>query len=264
MNARVILTGAAGGVGVAARAALEARGARVIGLDRSAGRGILEADVRDAESVRGAVRAATEQLGGVDVLVNNAGIAGPHDAGADPDEAALAMLQVNLLGTWRVTAAVLPALVASKGRVVNVASGLALASLPLAAAYCASKRGVAAYSDVLRLEYGRVISVTTVYPMYMKTALHAPGERAGLFLDGLLREETVDDAARAIVRAALGPPVRDLATTRLASIELAVARHFPALADRVVSWRVRRLAEQGEFAGAALAAPLVARLAGAR
>jgi NAD(P)-dependent dehydrogenase (short-subunit alcohol dehydrogenase family) len=257
---RVLLTGAAGGVGAATRAALEARGARVVGLDRRPGEGVLAADLRDPGSVRRAVAEAVGELGGLDVLVNNAGVAGPSDAGADPDALALEIVEVNLLGTWRVTAAALPALTAARGRVVNVASGLAFANLPLAAAYCASKRALAAYSDVLRLEYAGVVGVTTVYPMYMKTGLHAPGERAGLFIDGLLREETVDDAARAIVRAAFGPLVRDMATTPMARVELAVARHLPALADRIVRWRVGRLASAGRFAGAELAAPMVARM----
>lgn len=260
MSARVLLTGPAGGVGEATRAALRARGARVVGIDRRAGDGILSADLRDPASVRRAVAEAVDALGGLDVLVNNAGVAGPHDAGADPDAAALEMLDVNLLGTWRVTAAALPALVAARGRVVVVASGLSFANLPLAAAYCASKRALAAYADVLRLEYRGTVGVSTVYPMFMKTGLHGPGERAGLFVDGLLREESVDAAARAIVRAAFGPLRRDVATTRLAAVELAVARHLPALADRVVAWRVRRLVGDGGFAGAALAAPLLARM----
>ena len=264
MSARVLLTGASGGVGEATRAALLARGARVVGIDRQPGarasEQVLAADLRDPASVRRAVAEAIDLLGGLDVLVNNAGVAGPHDAGADPDAAALEMLDVNLLGTWRVTAAALPALVASRGRVVNVASGLSFANLPLAAAYCASKRALAAYSDVLRLEYRGTVGVSTVYPMYMKTALHGTSERAGLFVEGLLREETVDDAARAIVRAAFGPLRRDVATTPMARVELAVARHLPALADRVVGWRVRRLAGAGTFAGASVAAPLLARL----
>ena len=64
------------------------------------------------------------------------------------------MLDVNLLGPWRVTAAAMPALRAARGRVVNVASGLANIAVPLATAYCMSKRGLVAYSDALRLEHG--------------------------------------------------------------------------------------------------------------
>jgi NAD(P)-dependent dehydrogenase (short-subunit alcohol dehydrogenase family) len=259
----VVLTGASGGVGVAARAALEAAGATVVGVDLAPRQGDVAVDVRDAGSVDRGLKEAAERLGGIDVLVNNAGIAAPCDAGVAPGEAALAILDVNLLGAWRCTAAALPLLRERRGRVVNVASGLSFANLPLGAAYCASKRALAAYSDVLRLEYAGQISVATVYPMFMKTGLHGPGERAGLFLDGLLREERVEDAARAIVRAALGPEVRDVATTRLGWLELAVARHVPELADRVVAWRVRRAARRGTFADSPVARPLAARVTGA-
>lgn len=261
--ARVVLTGASGGVGLAARAALEAAGATVVGINLQPSRDDVAADVRDAGSVERGLKEAARRLGGVDVLVNNAGIAAPCDAGAPPADAALAILDVNLLGAWRCTAAALPFLLERRGRVVNVASGLSFANLPLGAAYCASKRALAAYSDVLRLEYGGQISVATVYPMFMKTGLHRPGERAGLFLDGLLREEKVEDAARAIVRAALGPAVRDVSTTRLGWLELAVARHVPALADRVVAWRVARAIRRGAFADSPVARSLVARVVGA-
>jgi NAD(P)-dependent dehydrogenase (short-subunit alcohol dehydrogenase family) len=119
---------------------------------------------RDQESVPRAVAEAVERLGGLDVLINCAGLGTPQSAGAAPDADALAVLDVNLVGPWRVTAAALPALLASRGRVVNVASGLAHITLPFSTAYTLSKRGLVAYSDVLRLEYGDRITVTSVYP----------------------------------------------------------------------------------------------------
>ena len=152
---RVVITGASGGIGAAATAALRAKGARVIGLDLVAsGDDVIACDVTDADSVEAAIAEAAERLGGIDVLVNNAGIGDAHDAGAAPDDDALRVLDVNLVGPWRVTAAALPHLLASRGRLINIASGLTYMAVPFAAAYCMSKRGVAAYSDVLRLEYG--------------------------------------------------------------------------------------------------------------
>ena len=100
------------------------------------------------------MREAIERLGGLDVLINNAGIGIPQSAGEPPDADALAVIDVNLLGPWRVTAAALPALRAARGRVVNVASGLAHVTVPFATAYCMSKRGLVAYSDALRIEHG--------------------------------------------------------------------------------------------------------------
>ena len=124
------------------------------------------------------------------------------------------MLDVNLVGPWRVTSAALPALRASRGRVVNVASGLAHITVPFATAYTLCKRGVVAYSDSLRLEEGDRITVTTVYPGYIRTRIHERSTAAGVPLEGAVPVERVEDAARTLVRAALGPPARDLATTR--------------------------------------------------
>ena len=116
------------------------------------------------------------------------------------------MLDVNLIGPWRMTAAALPALRASRGRVVNVASGLAHLAVPFAPAYCMSKRGLVAYSDALRLEHGDAITVTTVYPGYIKTPIHDSSNEDGFALDGLVPEEPLSAAAETLVRAALGRP----------------------------------------------------------
>ena len=144
MSKRIVITGAAGGIGSATVALLRARGAQVVGLDLAGSD--IECDVRDQASVDRAVAAAIEQLGGLDVLINNAGLGTPQSAAAPPDEAALAVLDVNLVGPWRVTSAALPALRESRGRVVNVACGLAHVTVPFSTAYTLSKRGVVAYS----------------------------------------------------------------------------------------------------------------------
>ena len=258
MSTRVVITGAAGGIGSAAVAELRAQGASVIGLDR------VDCDVRDQEAVDRAVAAAITQLGGLDVLVNNAGVGTPQSAGAAPDDAALAVLDVNLVGPWRVTAAAMPALLESRGRVVNVASGLAHLTVPFAVAYCMSKRGVVAYSDALRLEYGdRLEAVTTVYPGYIRTRIHAEAAALGVGLEGAVPAEDVRDAARTIARAALGRPARDLATTRRGGFGYAVARRVPRrLLDRAVSGRLERMARRGGLDRGGLAGEMVARLRG--
>jgi NAD(P)-dependent dehydrogenase (short-subunit alcohol dehydrogenase family) len=263
MSARVIVTGAAGGIGGAASAALRARGARVVGLDLVADpeREILACDVRDQASVDRAVAAAIERLGGLDVLINNAGIGIPQRAGERPDDAALAVLDVNLVGPWRVTAAALPALRATRGRVVNVASGLAHVTVPFAPAYCMSKRGLVGYSDALRIEHGDALTVTTVYPGYIRTAIHDASRELGVGLEGAVPPEKLSDAARTLVRAALGPPTRDLATTRWGAVSYAIVRRLPPrLVDKAGERQLRRLARKGHFARSPLAADLRARL----
>ena len=243
MSARVIITGAASGIGAAAAAELRRRGAIVIGLDLRLGEGIIACDIRDQASVDTAMTKAVSRLGGLDVLINNAGIGIPQAAGERPDEGALAVIDVNLLGPWRVTAAALPALRASRGRVVNVASGLVHLPMPMATAYCMSKRGLVAYSDALRNENAGVITVTTVYPGYIRTPIHEAAAAKGLSLEGRVPAERLEDAARALARAALGRPVRDLATTRWASLGYRLLDLLPArLLDRLVRSRADGMA----------------------
>jgi NAD(P)-dependent dehydrogenase (short-subunit alcohol dehydrogenase family) len=251
MSARVIITGASGGIGAAATQELRRQGATVVGLDlRGDGEDVIACDVRDQGSVDSAVAQAIGRLGGgLDVLINNAGVGDPQSSGEAPDEKALAVIDINLVGAWRVTSAALPALRESRGRVVNVASGLAHVTAPFATAYTMSKRGLVGYSDSLRLEHGDRITVTSVYPGYIKTPIHDASEALGMGLDGAVPEEPLSAAAGALARAALSPkPIRDLATTRRGTVNYAVVRLLPRGAlDRLTRWQSRRLARKGHF-----------------
>jgi short-subunit dehydrogenase len=184
------------------------------------------------------------------VLVNNAGVATAGDSGVPPDARARATLEVNLFGTWQATAAALPALLAARhqgdapgppGQVVNVASGLAVAAMPYAAAYSASKRAVLAYSDALRMEYGDRLTVSAVLPGYIRTPIHDGPAAEGASLDGIVPAEPVAAAVAAIV-AAIETRRRAVASTPRLHLELTAARLFPALAERVIARRVRRAA----------------------
>ncbi len=81
---RVVITGASSGIGAAAAAELRARGAEVVGIDLNPGDGVIRCDVRDQASVDAAMAEAVARLGGLDVLVNNAGIGIPQAAGSVP------------------------------------------------------------------------------------------------------------------------------------------------------------------------------------
>jgi NAD(P)-dependent dehydrogenase (short-subunit alcohol dehydrogenase family) len=264
-TSRVLITGAAGGIGAAAAEELRRRGARVVGLDLEADpeRDIIACDITDEDAVPRAVSEAVERLGGLDVVINNAGLGIPQSAGQAPDREALRVIDVNLIGAWRVTAAALPALRASggRGRVVNVASGLAFLTLPFATAYTISKRGIVAYSDALRLEYGDEIDVTTVYPGYIKTPIHAASEADGFALDGVVPEERLSDAAGTLARAALGRPLRDVATTRRGGVEYAFLRRVPRRAvDRATLSYLRRIVKHGGFGKSQIAGDFLRRL----
>ncbi len=240
---RVLLTGSAGGIGRAARRALEGAGARVVGLDLHPDRpGDVAVDLADPDGAAAAVAAARERLGGLDVVVANAGLGTAADSTAPPGAAGRRVVDVNLLASWEVVAAALPRL-ADDGRVIAVTSGLARATVPWAAAYTASKRGLAGYLAVLRMELaatGRDITVTELAPAYIDTMIHAGPEAVGASLDGLVRREDVEDAAAAVVTACEGRR-RWLGSSPLTTLELWAAHHLPRTVEHVLRRRLRRI-----------------------
>ncbi|MFF8807830.1 SDR family NAD(P)-dependent oxidoreductase [Streptomyces omiyaensis] len=264
---RVLVTGASGTIGRALGERLARAGAHVVGLDlRPAGDEpfpVLACDVTDDAAVAAAVAEALTLLGGLDVLVNNAGIGGPAPAEYAPGDEVRRQLEINLLGTWRVTAACVDALVAARGRVVMVASRMAVMQLPLAAAYGASKRAMVAYADALRLELGTHVGVSCVYPSAVRSPIHDSTRAAGLSLEGMSVYEPLDGVVGAIERTALAVrPRRDVTTTRKGAVEFFLARHLPALTDRIVARTLSARAAAGAFEGAALAAGVVERNGG--
>jgi NAD(P)-dependent dehydrogenase (short-subunit alcohol dehydrogenase family) len=239
-GARVVVTGALGGIGVATVDGLRAAGARVVGIDLVDGPDVIGADVTDAESARAAVARAAERLGGIDVLVNLAGIGRAHDAGDFPDAEARRVLDVNLFGTWNATAAAVPWLVRSGGHVVVTASGLAVANVPWAAAYAASKRAVSAYADTLRLEYAGRLTVTTVNPGYVRTPIHDVPAAAGASLEGMVPADDMRSVVAACLRAVTEKP-RSTTTSGRTAVSLWFAKRYPVVADRVVLRQLARL-----------------------
>jgi 2-keto-3-deoxy-L-fuconate dehydrogenase len=143
---RVLVTGGASGIGRAVARELAARGAEVAVLDRDATGtdGIaVQADVTDDRAVERAVGEAVDALGGLDVLVNNAGVGAIGTVEDNDLDEWRRVLDVNVLGLVRVTRAALPALrISSRAAIVNTCSIAATAGLPLRAAYSASKGAV--------------------------------------------------------------------------------------------------------------------------
>ena len=261
---RAIVTGASGAFGTALRAELRGRGWTVVGLDLAPDPGdpdVLACDITDDEQVAAGVAAAIERLGGgVDALVNNAGLGGPASAGEPPGERVRQMIDVNVLGAWRVTAAAIGALTESRGRVVLVGSRMAFLGLPLGAAYGVSKRALTAYADALRAEYATHVKVTCVHPAFVRTPIHDSTREAGLQLEGFSHEEPLERVVATIVNACEADrPPRETAVTRGGKLQLGIARHLPGLVDRVVARVLRKRVAAGELDGAAIASGLRSR-----
>ena len=261
---RVIVTGASGTFGRAVTRALTDRGSNVVGLDLAPRPDdpvqVIAADITQDESVTSAVEQAIDELGGLDILINNAGIGGPAPAELPPGAEVYRQLEINLLGTWRVTAAAKDALVESGGRVVVVASRAAVFQLPIAAAYGVSKRAVVAYADALRLELAPLVTVSTIYPSMVRSPIHDSTKQAGLSLEGVSHYESLEGVVAAIVAASLARDApRDVATSGRGILEFLIARHTPALLDRLVQRTVTERLDAGAFDDAELAGGMLRR-----
>ncbi|KUG52984.1 MULTISPECIES: SDR family oxidoreductase [Kocuria] len=170
---RVLITGGASGLGAAVAEAVRDNGGTPIVLDRDistlTGVTAYEVDVADTAAVTETVRRAVEAAGGLDAVVTAAGI---DRCGRLEDVAAAEwekVVQVNLFGTVSTVRAALPALRESRGRVITVASTLALKGVSDATAYCASKFGVLGFSQALAAELKGEVGVTQLIPGGMKT-----------------------------------------------------------------------------------------------
>ncbi|MEW2423792.1 SDR family oxidoreductase [Streptomyces nigra] len=156
-----LVTGGASGIGRATADLLAERGARVAVLDldpSSVGKPLLayRADVTDDTSVRAAVADAVAALGGLDVLVNNAGVGAQGTVEDNDDTEWHRVLDVNVLGMVRVARAALPHLRASAhAAIVNTCSVAATAGLPQRALYSASKGAVHALTLAMAADHVR-------------------------------------------------------------------------------------------------------------
>lgn len=153
------VTGGGSGIGQAIATLLQERGARVAVLDldpSGAPEGALavKADVTDDASVRAAVETVVSELGGLDVLVNNAGIGAQGTVADNDDEEWRRVLDVNVLGMVRTSRAALPHLRRSDAAViVNTGSIVATAGLPQRALYSASKGAVLALTRAMAADH---------------------------------------------------------------------------------------------------------------
>jgi len=163
-----VVTGASSGIGAATALALAAEGARVVGGARRVERiqaplTPLELDVTDPDSCERFVKAATEELAGVDILINAAGLALGRDIfDESTEEDERTVLETNVNGLIRMTRLFLPHL-RDGGHIVNIGSIAGRQAYEKAAVYVASKFAVRGFTYALREDLlGRPIHITTV------------------------------------------------------------------------------------------------------
>jgi NAD(P)-dependent dehydrogenase (short-subunit alcohol dehydrogenase family) len=187
---RVLVTGAARGIGAALAERLGSHGARLAlaGLEpdtmaavaERCGEGtfVAECDVSSGEQVTHSVDAAAEALGGLDVVVANAGIATGGPLRSQDLRSWERVIEINLLGVMYTDRAALPHLERSGGYVLNIASSAAALRGPGMSAYCAAKAGVEALSDCLRIEMQPLgVGVGVAYFLFLDTDMVNDSER---------------------------------------------------------------------------------------
>lgn len=207
-GAVVAITGAARGIGLATAKAFAAQGSRVAIGDLDAtlaeqaaaqvGGGALglELDVTDRASMDAFLAAAQEQLGPLDVLVNNAGIMPIGGFLEETDATAAKQFAVNVDGVLHGMKSAMPGMLErGRGHIVNVASAAGKAGFPGAASYCGTKHAVVGITEAVRLEFrGRGLGFSLVMPAIVNTEL-----TSGVSSARGIRNVDPEDVAAAVI-----------------------------------------------------------------
>lgn len=257
-NRSVIITGAASGIGAALARRFARGGDRVALLDRdgeplqrladqirAGGTSVVaeRCDVSDFEECRTAIGVVRHAHGGIDVLINNAGITHVGLFRETDPGVIHRVMEVNFFGAVHCTKAALPALLERRGQIIVLSSIAGLAPLATRAGYSASKHALHGFFDSLRAEHAKDgLAVTIVCPSFVRTRIGdhalaadggpaAPDARTGV--RGAIEPETVAEA----IFAATATRHRLLVVPRRARFFLWVRRLAPPLYDRLMARR---------------------------
>lgn len=170
-NLVAVITGGASGIGAATAALLKERGASIAVLDSNVENVAAEifsvsCDITDSSQVDGAIQSVADHFGGIDIVINNAGIGAAGDIAANDIGEWIRVLDVNVIGLARVTRASLPYLRKSEhATIVNTCSVVAIIGVPNRALYSASKGAVAAVTLAMAADHvNEGIRVNAVTP----------------------------------------------------------------------------------------------------
>ena len=250
---RVLLTGPGTGIGRATALLMASRGAKLVLLGRrrepldslraelSGSASVAVAgDVADGAARSRAVQAALDTFGGLDVLVNNAGVVRAGRLEATAEDEIRAMIDIDLLAPILLTREALPHLRASgDAAVVNVTSTAALMGMPFYATYSAAKAGLARFGEALRRELlGEGVHVMTIHPAATDTPMMATN-LAGADL-GFVRE-TPEAVAEALVAGLEAGALEVVRGGEVRAAMLAANREHPETVDAQVQTMKARL-----------------------
>jgi short-subunit dehydrogenase len=216
-GAKVLLTGASGGIGSAIARQLAVRGAEPILVGRNAvklerlalelkERGAhattLVANIGTADAAQSLIAEALRQGGGIDILINCAGVQNFGAFAAESAQDTATLLHINTVAPLVLANAVLPhMLTKGRGQIVNVGSIFGSIGFPYFATYCASKFALRGFSEALRRELtGTGVGVTYVAPRFTKTAFN--GNAVKRMADALkMNQDDPQDVAASVIAA---------------------------------------------------------------
>jgi 3-hydroxybutyrate dehydrogenase len=222
-----LVTGSTSGIGLAIAKALAAEGARLMingfgdpaEIERECGElGAIHdgADMSDPQAIERMMRRCADELGGPDILLNNAGIQHVSPVEDFPVDKWNAILAINLSAVFHTTRLALPAMKQKGwGRIINTASAHSLVASPNKSAYVAAKHGVAGFTKTVALEAARDgVTVNCISPGYVWTPLVEKQIPDTMQTRGLTREQVMNDvllAAQPTKRFVTPEEVADLA-----------------------------------------------------
>lgn len=256
------ITGASSGIGKALALAFAAQGARLVLSGRNeAALGevaaacgetlVLPFETTDYHALPALADIAWDWRGGVDCLVNNAGISQRSLAVDTAFAVYERIVAVDLLAPIALTQTLLPRMAANgRGRLAFVSSIAGKVGVPMRSGYCAAKFGLAGYADSVRAETAHLgLNVHTIYPGSIRTdvsrnALTADGSRRGAS-DSVIDNGIDPDEAALQMLAAMFAGTREIIIARGLEIELAEARRTPdALFDQIAAMMAAGYAER--------------------